>query len=133
MIFKDDPKELRTYHSCSYGYIQKLLNFNEAAVDPTNDLLPSLGQDMGEYNVLTSSIANQSQLDMKGTPSASVLSAASQSKDRLFDMPNDDQFRSRSDIRRTNQSTTSNQALIKNAKELKYNVSNPGFFATFKN
>ena len=37
-------------------------------MDAKSDLLPSLGQDMAEYNILTNSIKNQSQIDNQGTP-----------------------------------------------------------------
>ena len=66
MIFKDDERDTRAYQASSFGGIQKLLNMNEAAFDPTNDLLPSLGQNMGSYNILTNSILRQSQIgDLK--------------------------------------------------------------------
>lgn len=34
---------------------------NEAAFDAENDLLPSLGQNMASYNILTDSIMRQSK------------------------------------------------------------------------
>jgi len=37
-----------------------MLNLNEAAFDPENDLLPSLGQNMAMYNIMTTSIPHQS-------------------------------------------------------------------------
>ena len=35
---------------------------NEAAFDPNNNLLPSLGQNMASYNILTNSIIRQSKM-----------------------------------------------------------------------
>ena len=43
VIFKDDDYDKRSYQASSFAGIQKLLNLNEAAFDPANDLLPSLG------------------------------------------------------------------------------------------
>ena len=43
VIFKDDEHDNRAYQASSFAGIQKLLNLNEAAFDPTNDMLPSLG------------------------------------------------------------------------------------------
>lgn len=55
----------------SFAGMQKLLNMNEAAFDPQNDLLPSLGQNMASYHILTDSILRQSQLrrDNESVPS----------------------------------------------------------------
>lgn len=43
VIFRDDDYSTKTYNASSFAGIQKLLNMNEAAFDPANNLLPSLG------------------------------------------------------------------------------------------
>ena len=62
VIFKDDDYSMRVYNASSFAGIQKLLNMNEAAFDPNNNLLPSLGQNMASYNILTNSIIRQSKM-----------------------------------------------------------------------
>ena len=62
VIFGDDEHDTRAYQASSFAGIQKLLNLNEAAFDPKNDMLPSLGQNMASYNILTSSILRQSRI-----------------------------------------------------------------------
>ena len=55
---------------------------NEAAFDPQNDLLPSLGQNMATYNILTDSIIRQSQMkenrDFESVATMAPLHATSQ-------------------------------------------------------
>ena len=53
-----------------------MLNLNEAAFDPKNDLLPSLGQNMGSYNILTNSILRQSQIGQVRNDNESMESVA---------------------------------------------------------
>ena len=43
VIFDNDQYDARAYQAASFAGMQKLLNLNEAAFDPENDLLPSLG------------------------------------------------------------------------------------------
>lgn len=56
VVFKNDDMVKRAYQASTFAGIQKLLNLNESAFDPESDLLPSLGQNMASYNILTASI-----------------------------------------------------------------------------
>ena len=56
VVFKNDEMVKRAYQASTFAGMQKLLNLNESAFDPESDLLPSLGQNMASYNILTASI-----------------------------------------------------------------------------
>ena len=43
IVFKHDNTDKAEHMACAYGGLQKLLNMNEAALDITSDLQPSLG------------------------------------------------------------------------------------------
>lgn len=63
IVFQDDDHASRAYHASTFAGIQKLLNLNESAFDPESNLLPSLGQNMASYNIITASIRRQSQIN----------------------------------------------------------------------
>ena len=43
IIFKDDRVDKRAYQTQTFAGLQKMLNMNEAAFDPDDNMLPSLG------------------------------------------------------------------------------------------
>ncbi len=65
IIFHNDQQESTVYQASTFAGIQKLLNLNESAFDPESDLLPSLGQNMASYNIITASIKRQSRINHK--------------------------------------------------------------------
>ena len=113
---------------CSFGGVQKLLNMNEAAFDPHNDLLPSLGQNLADYNVLTHSVLNQSQLVnmQRVTPSLpseynhresanTSINEMGDEKDHALFMDDPDCYNA-----------------IQRSRVSKYKLNHPGFFCTFE-
>ena len=92
VVFKDDEHDQRAYQASSFGGIQKLLNLNEAAFDPKNDLLPSLGQNMGSYNIITNSILRQSQIgELRNESMESALGMAA-SNESVEEHANNEEF-----------------------------------------
>ena len=65
---------------------------NEAAFDPKNDLLPSLGQNMGSYNIITNSILRQSQIgELRNESMESALGMAA-SNESVEEHANNEEF-----------------------------------------
>lgn len=103
---------------------------NEAAFDPTNDLLPSLGQNMGSYNILTNSILRQSQIgDLKMESVDSALGLATGNESIMEDANINENF---PDVNLFENDQTQNNA-IKKMRFSKYRLNHPGFFVTFEN
>ena len=69
-----------------------MLNLNEAAFDPKNDLLPSLGQNMGSYNIITNSIIRQSQIGEIRNESMDSAVGAGVSNESLEEQENTEEF-----------------------------------------
>ena len=105
---------------------------NEAAFDPTNDLLPSLGQNMGSYNILTNSILRQSQigdLKMESMDSAIGMAASHESVEEHEASAAAENY---PEVNLFENDQTQNTA-IKKIRFSKYRLNHPGFFTTFEN
>lgn len=56
VIFKNDRIDRRAYQTQTFASLQKMLNMNEAAFDPEDNMIPSLGQNIASFNILTNSV-----------------------------------------------------------------------------
>ena len=56
VIFKNDRIDRRAYQTQTFASLQKMLNMNEAAFDPEDNMIPSLGQNMASFNIITRSV-----------------------------------------------------------------------------